>query len=133
MGRRGDGYGSQDHLLFYRTSLKSALLDDQVLKAIQARAGARIHWRYPVARPTESAREPEGMAFLDDRPDIVAKWRDFWPQRGKQPAWDGVAQLRVGGRLDQRLLFEAKANTPSFVVTRAGRRNSAAGRKSKPR
>ncbi len=118
MGKRGHGYGSEAHLLRYR-SHHPDLLDRAVTEAIGL-PEARLNWIYPPDHSLAgSAREPEGMEFLKEKKDILEKWSDFWPQRGKQPTWDAVAKL-TNVREPEWVLFEAKANRPEFCSLPSG-------------
>jgi hypothetical protein len=127
MGQRGTGYGSEDHLLFYRASSEATTLDELILGAAHPPTNATIRWLYPADGALSGAAEPEGMDFLAHRGDVMSKWREFWPQRGTQPNWDGVARLEGGPKVDDWLLLEAKANHPEFcgapcgASTRGGR------------
>ncbi len=109
MGKRGEGYGSEDHLATYLRMMPAALDG-----AIRQRTGlsAPIEWQYPT---TGIAREPKGIDFLAGQPDVQAAWREFWPQTGNQQRWDGVA--RCG---DEWLLLEAKANQLEFCTPPCG-------------
>jgi hypothetical protein len=60
------------------------------------------------------------MDFLAHRVDIMSQWREFWPQQGTQPSWDGVAQVETGSELGDWLLLEAKANHPEFCGAPCG-------------
>ncbi len=118
MGRMGKQYGSEWHFLQYRRT-SAATLDAGVRVQLGLRSPCGVEWVYP---PEGGApgNEPEGLAFLlesDDPRETKARtaWREFWPQRGSQPCWDGVARLDVGGESSTWLLFEAKANVPEFV------------------
>jgi hypothetical protein len=115
MGKRGEGYGSEDHFLRYRAE-HAEQLNAAVLEGV-AVANGRIEWMYP--RGVDDEREPEGLEFLADREDVLARWREFWPQRGRAQTWDGVAKLHCGGTVEW-LLIEAKANTVEFVTPPCG-------------
>lgn len=109
MGKRGDGYGSEDHLSTYLRLQRSAL-DDAIRRA--AGLSGAIEWIYPASGTT---KEPKGVSFLVGRPDVQGACRKFWPQTGNQQRWDGVA--RCG---DEWLLIEAKANHPEFCTPPCG-------------
>ncbi len=105
MGRRGNGYGSEDHFWTYRTESKDPL--DRCLLAATGLRGVPA-WVYPdPARP--DIEEPKGMGFCSD-PALQEEWEKFWPQTGNQQRWDGVAMVDR-----EWLLIEAKANHPEFV------------------
>jgi len=111
MGKRGDGYGSEDHFLRYRSE-RAEQLDRSVLNALAAPNGS-LEWLYPRGTPDE--REPEGLDFLTDRNDVLARWRQYWPQRGRAQTWDGIAKVHRDGTVEW-VLVEAKANTVEFVT-----------------
>lgn len=116
MGKRGKGYGSEDHFLRY-SEQQPAVLDAAILEKIRTPAGASIDWFYPPRPMQKAAREPQGLKFLkgqEDQKQVLETWRAFWPQTGRQQSWDGVARLRVNGKLLDWLLIEAKATHPEF-------------------
>lgn len=113
MGKRGKGYGSEDHFLRY-SEQRPAILDTAILEKIRAPAGASIDWFYPPRPTNKAAREPQGLTFLKDQKGVLAKWHEFWPQTGRQQTWDGVARLQVNGKQSDWLLIEAKATHPEF-------------------
>ena len=110
MGKRGDGFGSEDHFLRYRSD-RPVELDRAILAALQAPRG-RLEWIYPCG--VQDEREPTGVSFVED-PRISALWKDFWPQRGRAQTWDGIAKL-VNGDVVEWVLIEVKANAPEFVT-----------------
>ena len=110
MGKKGDGYGSEDHFLTYR-KMPPAHLRDPLLKATRLAGG--LEWVYPDPEHPQ-LEEPKGLDFLPDQ-RVRDRWKQFWPQTGNQQRWDGVA--RVG---DEWLLIEAKANVPEFVGSPCG-------------
>ena len=112
MGKRGEGYGSEDHFLRYRAE-RSRKLDRALLAAVEAGIEGRVEWIYPTGAPQE--REPEGLEFLPDREDVLARWKEYWPQRGRAQTWDGIAKLHHGENYEW-VLIEAKANTVEFVT-----------------
>jgi hypothetical protein len=120
MGRRGNGYGSEDHFLRWRTE-RAAEFDALVLKAVGSPGRAAIEWVYPTGRQGE--REPQGLRFLRDRADALERWKKFWPDTLRQQTWDGVARLVREGAEPEWLLFEAKANHPEFVTSPCGADN----------
>jgi hypothetical protein len=46
MGKRGKGYGSEDHFIRWRLE-RGAQLDGAILKTLDQRPGARLEWLYP--------------------------------------------------------------------------------------
>jgi hypothetical protein len=109
VGKRGDGYGSEDHL--------RQLIEQQPFPLAVALAKAarldhdQIEW-LPFPRNAQGKeREFQGISFLppDTRKALTDAWRRFWPQKGRKQSWDAIA--RSG---DTLLLVEAKANEPEF-------------------
>jgi len=111
MGKRGEGYGSEDHFLRYR-SQRAEQLSAAVLDGLAVPDGG-----YPTG--AQDKREPEGLDFPADREDVAARWREYWPQRGRAQTWDGMANLHRG-RTTEWVLIEAKANTVEFVTPPCG-------------
>ena len=124
MGKRGEGYGSEDHFLRYRAE-RSEDLNAALLDALQAGKNGRVEWIYPTSAPDEC--EPEGLEFLTDREDVLARWREYWPQRGRAQTWDGIAKLHTGESYEW-VLIEAKANTSSSWEASPGASNEDGGR-----
>ena len=114
MAKRGDGYGSEDHLLRYWSEQRTAL-EASIAAAVSWPEGPP-DWIYPTNAPT---REPEGLSFLSDRSDIVDRWKEFWPQTGTQQCWDGLARLAVNLGTEW-VLIEAKANHAEFCTPPCG-------------
>ena len=88
MGKRGDGYGSEDYFLKNRTT-RCEEFDCALLSAMDA-ADCKLEWMYPTGARGE--REPQGLTFLKDK-GTLALWSKYWPQRGRAQTWDGVAKL----------------------------------------
>ena len=108
MGRRGHGYGSEDHFIRYRTD--HAELLDSYIKAALPHPGA-ITWLYPAQGVEE---EPKDLSFVDFTEPQLKQWHAFWPNPGNR-SWDGIA--RCDG---EWLLFEAKANETELCSPRTG-------------
>ena len=67
MGKRGQGYGSEDHFGRYRADPeRPAVLDSRLLEACGKTQASRVTWMYPDGG---RAREPRALDFLTDRPD----------------------------------------------------------------
>ena len=109
-GKRGDGYGSEDHLRRLLDADPSRLTEPLTKKA--RLDPSQIEW-LPFPRNAQGKeREFQGIAFLapDMRKGLTEAWREFWPQKGRKPSWDAIA--RAG---DTWFLVEAKANHPEFA------------------
>jgi hypothetical protein len=115
VGKRGSGYGSEDHLLGYIESDKTTL-SKAVAQAADL-APREIRWIAAPVNERGVQKEFQGIRFLDpeERQRLAQAWREFWPQTGKQPSWDAIA--RSG---DTWLLVEAKANHPEFSTPPTG-------------
>jgi hypothetical protein len=116
MGKRGEGYGSEDHFLRYRAE-RPEELNAAILRALGEENDRRLAWTYP-SGVTEK-REPEGLEFLIGNEEVLARWKEYWPQRGRAQTWDGIAKLDHGGG-HEWLLIEAKSNTVEFVTPPCG-------------
>jgi hypothetical protein len=116
MAKRGDGYGSEEHLIRYWTDQR-LVLEAALLEALGRRDGS-FAWIYPSA--DASAKEPEGLGFLPaDLAKVVDRWKEFWPQTGTQQCWDGVARLATDAGVEW-ILIEAKANHAEFCTPPCG-------------
>jgi hypothetical protein len=121
MGKRGHGYGSEDNLLRYRAE-HPAVLNEAILSCLNT-PNAELTWLYPRdGTCIDGAKELEGLEFLDDK-IVMDLWRDFWPQTGKQPTWDGAAKLVVGSQTEW-ILLEAKANWPELCSPPSGAKST---------
>jgi hypothetical protein len=109
MGKRGDGYGSEDHLRRLLDSDPARLTDPLARKA--RLAPSRIEWLPFPHDSRGNEREFQGIAFLppDARKGLMDAWRKFWPQKGRKQSWDAIARSS-----DTWFLVEAKANQPEF-------------------
>src|SRR5579862_3664313 len=89
MGKMGDGYGSEFHLLRYLGYHRSALS-----RAVEKQTGGRvIDWLDCAFGGKEKLdRECKGVDFLDSVPDVKSAWLKFWPQTGNVPNWDAFVQ-----------------------------------------
>lgn len=117
MGKRGQGYGSEDNLLRYREH-RPDFFDNALRRSLKAPDGL-VEWVYPLRDlGKEEYPEPEGLEFVQDE-KVLALWREFWPQKGKQPTWDGVAKLTHQSRTEW-ILIEAKANRPELCSSPCG-------------
>ena len=115
----GAGYGSEYHLMRYMARYRNELN-----RLIGAEIGGTVtgwldyrHGKPEEYYPTDPKRvrlpdrEWEGMGFLElsAQAPLMAAWRDFWPQSGRQQNWDAVGKASIGG-IDAWLLVEAKAH-----------------------
>jgi hypothetical protein len=108
MGRRGQGYGSEDNFIEYRT--KHCQLLDSRIQSILPNPG-ELAWLYP----RQSARnEPKDLTFISMSEEQLRLWHGFWPKRGNR-SWDGVARCN-----EEWLLFEAKANAAELFSPGTG-------------
>lgn len=100
MGRRGQGYGSEDHFICYRSNYPERL-DLYINPLLPVRYKDGLDWLYPTDETTE---EPRDLSFMPLTDQQLRSWYEFWPKRGNR-SWDGIARCN-----DEWLLFEAKAN-----------------------
>jgi hypothetical protein len=108
MGTIGYGYGSEWHMLrylgYHRKLLNQKIMDET--------GGGAIDWldfQFSTSnQPLGSDHEWQGVEFID-QPEVIRRWRKFWPQSGNPQNWDAVGWLSVDSR-KELLLVEAKAN-----------------------
>jgi hypothetical protein len=111
VGRRGDGYGSEDHLRSYLEFDRSTF-DRAIARTLGVRVESLSWLAFP--KTPQGDREFQGLEFLrgSDWECVLETWRAFWPTRGRAQTWDLV------GRMDDVwLLVEAKASWPEFVTS----------------
>ena len=110
MAKRGDGYGSEDHLRWYLASRPSEL-NQAVAREIDVDASS-VRW-LPFIPHGEGDREHRALEFLPQEAllRVRSAWREFWPQRGHKQSWDAI-----GTAGSEWLLVEAKANWPEFCT-----------------
>ena len=116
MGRIGNGYGSECHLLRYLGRHRK-LLDERVLGTLGR--GNRIEWldfEFASKRDTWQDAELKGLAFLKLSPAQEAAWRAFWPYGRGIMNWDAVGWVHGEGE-PELLLVEAKANLKEVEST----------------
>jgi hypothetical protein len=114
----GAGYGSEFHLMRYLgryRNLLNALIEKEI-------GGRVIEWldfspgtdiEYDIKIP-EKIKLPDheiiGLEFLkEEDSDAFGQWKNFWPQSGIQPNWDGICRTEINSR-KHWLLVEAKGN-----------------------
>lgn len=107
MGRIGDGFGSEFHLLRYLGYHRHKLN-----RAVEEHTGGRVlDWLdfgpERTFRPLDA--EWKGVDFVDPGLPVKSAWTKFWPQTGNVPNWDAVGLLQSGSH-GEFLLVEAKAH-----------------------
>lgn len=78
----------------WAAAAKRMRLDAALLEALNAETTGGVEWIYPTGAAEE--REPEGLEFLTDRDHVLARWKKYWPQRGRARTWDGIAKVPRG-------------------------------------
>jgi hypothetical protein len=106
MGKMGNGYGSEFHLLRYLGYHRHDLN-----RAVEKKTGGRVSDWLDFAFGSEGKldREWKGVDFVDSAPDTKSAWMNFWPQTGNVPNWDAVGLLESNS-CREYLLVEAKAH-----------------------
>lgn len=107
MGRIGDGYGSECHLLRWMGRHR-ADLDREVLAAVGARAIQWLDFPFKRTNPWPDA-EWKGVDFTDDD-GLIRDWENYWPSGRGIQNWDAVAEITTDGGAVEWLLVEAKAH-----------------------
>ena len=106
MGKMGDWYGSEFHLLrylgYHRRDLNSA---------VEKQIGGRVsEWLdFAFAGKGKLDKEWRGVDFVGSTQAVRSAWTKFWPQTGNVPNWDAVGRLELNAGVDY-LLIEAKAH-----------------------
>lgn len=91
MGKIGNGYGSECHLLMFLGRHRQ-LFNKEILKVI----GQDNDIEWLDFEFNNSAMWPDsehnGLAFLDNvkYDHVLNQWKNFWPQKGNAPNWDAV-------------------------------------------
>jgi hypothetical protein len=108
VGKIGDGYGSEWHLLRFLGRHREEL-NRRVIESVGC---DRIEWLDFGfdARGNEGDSELRGIDFLNPGLALQRAWSDFWPQSGNVHNWDAIAKITCSGS-DEWLLVEAKAHT----------------------
>ncbi len=106
MGKMGNGYGSEFHLLRYLGYHRNELS-----RALEKATGGRvIEWLdFDFGGEGKPDREWKGVDFLDSASGVKSAWLEFWPQSGNVPNWDAVGRLESNSEIEW-LLVEAKAH-----------------------
>src|SRR5579862_7729311 len=102
VGKMGNGYGSEFHLLRYLGYHRHKLN-----RAVEEKTGGRVSdWLdFPI-----NGGEWKGVDFVDSTSDVKSAWVKYWPQTGNVPNWDAVGRLELNSGKEY-LLVEAKAHT----------------------
>jgi hypothetical protein len=106
VGKMGNGYGSEFHLLRYLGYHRHELN-----RAVQEKTGGRVSDWLDFASGGEGRldRECKGVDFVDSTSHVKSAWVKFWPQTGNVPNWDAVGLLESNSGVEY-LLVEAKAH-----------------------
>jgi hypothetical protein len=87
--------------LYVNAPDRRAVLDEKMLTALPSLEGAgttTLSWRSPLQQPLFATDHPfheyrDGKVFdAVGRPDLRAKWAEYWP--GRSQRWDGLAVAR---------------------------------------
>ena len=108
MGKMGNGYGSEFHLLRYMGRHRHRL-DALVLDLVKAATIDWLDFGFDNSTPSKDA-ELKGLSFLEDNREIENAWEKFWPTGRGIHNWDAVAKLGFGSAGKEWLLVEAKAH-----------------------
>ena len=104
----GYGYGSECHL--FRWMGRHRNLFDQRVSAAVGKPCSMINWmdfKFN-KRKLWPDSELRGLEFLYDRPNLKAKWQEFWPTGRGIHNWDAVGWIGEEPH-SELLLLEAKA------------------------
>jgi len=106
MGKMGNGYGSEFHLLRYLGYHRNEL--GRELE--KATGGRVIEWLdFAFGGEEKLDREWKGVDVVDPASGVKSAWQEFWPQSGNVPNWDAVGRLESNSGIEW-LLVEAKAH-----------------------
>jgi hypothetical protein len=116
--------------LYVNAPDRRAVLDEKMLTALPSLEGAgttTLSWRSPLQQPLFATDHPfheyrDGKVFdAVGRPDLRAKWAEYWP--GRSQRWDGLAVARdASGAVVGPVLVEAKSYLAEFRPTSGGTR-----------
>jgi hypothetical protein len=113
MGKMGNGYGSEFHLLRYLGYHRHSLNLTIETKS----SGKVIDWLdFAFGREEKADREWRGVDFVDSTRGIKSAHVAFWPQSGNRPNWDAVGRLESNSGVEY-LLVEAKAHVEELRST----------------
>jgi hypothetical protein len=108
MGEMGYGYGSECHVLRWMGRHRRRFNEHVSTKV--GRPNELLEWldfRFQLGRLWPDA-ELRGMEFLEDRPEFINLWEQFWPQGAGIQTWDAVGWSGTGTEREL-ILVEAKA------------------------
>jgi len=106
MGKMGNGYGSEFHLLRFLGYHRDKLNDE--IK--QVTGGRVIDWLdFGFGGGGKLDSEWKGVDFVNSPSGVKSAWQAFWPQSGNVPNWDAVGRLESNSATEY-LLVEAKAH-----------------------
>lgn len=108
MGKRGNGYGSEFHLLQWLSNRQSDL--NQKVAEKLSLPGASIEWTRNV-----DGSEWKGIDFLSPNTELETQWSKFWPIGRGIHNWDAVGKVKGQGGTEW-LLVEAKAHTNEILT-----------------
>src|SRR5208337_4362825 len=106
MGKMGNGYGSEFHLLRYLGYHRHELNG-----VVEKETGGRVSdWLdFAFGGEGKPDREWKGVDFVGSASSVKSAWEKFWPQTGNVPNWDAVGRLDSNSGVEY-LLVEAKAH-----------------------
>lgn len=123
MGKMGNGYGSEFHLLRYLGYHRNELNR----KVTEKTGGKVIEWcDFGFGGDEKFDSERSGVDFLGSTSNVKSAYLNFWPQTGNVPNWDAVGLL--GSDLgNELLLVEAKAHVEELRSSCAAKKAGGLG------
>ena len=112
MGKMGNGYGSECHLLRWMGRHRKKF-DEEVLSAIGCPYSLAVDWEefgFQKGGGFWPDEEIRALDFLGPQHQARKKWQMEWPQTGNVPNWDAVGRLPLNSGESEWLLVEAKAH-----------------------
>jgi hypothetical protein len=108
LGRMGNGYGSEYHLLRILGRHRD-YFNQRLLHLIAAKEVEWLDFPFDSKSPTKD-REWKGLDFVEDqRASTISEWEKWWPLGRGIHNWDAVGRINLGTAWEW-LLVEAKAN-----------------------
>src|SRR6266849_5874705 len=119
VGKMGNGYGSEFHLLRYLGYHRHALN-----RAVEKETGGRVSdWLdFAFGGEGKLGKEWKGLDFVESGSDVKSAWMKFWPQTGNVPNRDAVGLLDLNSRVEY-LLVEAKAHVEELQSSCSASKN----------